>query len=298
MAGAHRPGERVVVVSGPSPPPRGGADDQRRVGDAAGDDDVGAVLEGAGDAEPAEVGVGGQRPVGPGRQRLAAGEMPQRVTGWRQRIEAVEDIVAVDVGDAQLVAAAGGQLAGCGGEAGRVESAGVDDEPDPIGHEGLEGGVEVVEEAGGVALGGVFGARLAEDEHRDLGEVVAGEDVDAAGRRHVGHGRRSVAVEPGAVPDADGTASLVGRRAHVVAPATDSSRASSKMSALVADTVPSKPTSPEGFILDELEGHTVVVGGGDTGGVGQHDRRVERSAQAVRDAGDAPSRPEPLGDGA
>ena len=173
--------------------------------------------------------------------------MPQRVTGWRQRVEAVEDIVAVDVGDAQLVAAAGGQLAGCRGEAGRVEPAGVDDEADPVGHEVLEGRVEVVEEAGGVSLGGVFGARLAEDEHRDLGEVVAGEHVDAAGRRHVGHGRRAVAVEAGAVADADGTAALVGGGAHVVAPAIDSSRAIRARSALVADTVPSKPTSPEGF---------------------------------------------------
>ena len=110
----------------------------------------------------------------------------------------------------------------------------------------FEGRLEVVEEAGGVALCGVFGARLSEDEHRDLGEVVAGEDVDAARRGHVGHRRRAVAVEPGAVSDANGTPRLIGR-AHVVAPATDSSRALSTMSALLADTVPSKPTSREGF---------------------------------------------------
>ena len=44
MSGAHRAGEGVVVVGGPGPPPGGGTDDQGRIGDATGDDDVGAVL--------------------------------------------------------------------------------------------------------------------------------------------------------------------------------------------------------------------------------------------------------------
>ena len=170
------------------------------------------LLERAGDAEPAEVRVGGQWPMRPGRQWLAAGQVRQCVARLLQRVEATEDVVAVDVGDAQLVAVAGGQVAGCDGQPGGVEPSGVDDEPDPVGDEVVERGVEVLQERGRVALGGVFGPGLAEDEHRDLGQVVAGEDVDAAGSGHVGHGRGAVAVEAGAVPDADGTLSRCSRR--------------------------------------------------------------------------------------
>jgi len=122
-----------------------------------------------------------------------------------QGVEAREDVVAVDVGDAKVVAAARDQFAGRVGQPGGVEPSGVDDELDPVGDEVLERRVEVLQEGSRIPLGAVFGARLAEDQHRDLGEVVAGEDVDAAGSSHVGHRRSAVTVEPRAVPDADRT---------------------------------------------------------------------------------------------
>ena len=122
-----------------------------------------------------------------------------------ETVEAAEDVVAFDVGDPQVVTVARDQLAGRVGQPGGVEPSGVDDEPDPVRDEVLERRVEVLQEGGRIALGGVFGARLAEDQHRDLGEVVTGEDVNAAGPGHVGQGRGAVTVEPGAVPDADGT---------------------------------------------------------------------------------------------
>ena len=158
------------------------------------------------------------------------------MAGLLQRVEATEDVIAVDVGDAQLVAVAGDQVAGCGGQPARVEPSGVDDEADPVGDEVLERGVQVLQERGRVALGGIFGPGLAEDEHRDLGEVVTGEDVDAAGSGHVGHGRGAVAVEAGAVPDADRTLPPSGRGGHGVAPAV-----------LLTHAVPSNPSSPEGL---------------------------------------------------
>ena len=120
-----------------------------------------------------------------------------------ESVEAAEDVVAFDVRDPQVVTVACDQFAGRGGQPGGVEPAGVDDEPDPVRDEVLERRVEVLQEGRRVALGAVLGARLAEDQHRDLGEVVTGEDVDAAGSRHVGHGRSPVAVEARAVPDAD-----------------------------------------------------------------------------------------------
>jgi hypothetical protein len=82
------------------------------------------------------------------------------------------------------------QLAGCDGQPGGLSPPALTTSRIPFADEVLERRVEVLEEGGRVALAAVLGARLAEDQHRDLGEIVTGEDVDAAGSRHVGHGRR------------------------------------------------------------------------------------------------------------
>jgi hypothetical protein len=149
-----------VTSAPPTPPPGGGTDDQRGVGDPAGDDDVGAVGQRPRDPESTQVGVGRQRLVRPGRQRFAARQMRQRVAGLLQGVEAAEDVVASDVGDPQVVAVACDQFAGRIGQPGGVESSGVDDEPNPVGDEVLERRVEVLQEGGRIALGAVLGARL------------------------------------------------------------------------------------------------------------------------------------------
>src|SRR5271166_4429452 len=157
--------------------------------------------------------------------------------GLLQSVEAPEDVVAVDVGDPQVVTVAGDRFAGGGGQPGGVEPSGVDDELDPVGDEEVQCRVEVLQEGGRIALGAVFGARLTQNQHRDLGEVVTGEDVDAAGSSHLGHGRSPVTVEARAVPDADGTLPSA-CCCHVVAPVV--------LLVLLTRTVPSNPTSPEG----------------------------------------------------
>jgi hypothetical protein len=43
----------------------------------------------------------------------------------------------------------------------------------------------------------------AEDEHGQLGEVVAGEDVELAAGEHLADGVEPVAVEPGGVADTE-----------------------------------------------------------------------------------------------
>src|SRR5690348_5741346 len=95
--------------------------------------------------------------------------------------EATKDVVAFDMGDPQVVTVAGDQLTGGGGQSGGVEPSRVDDQPDPVGDEVVERGADVAQEGGRVTLGAVFGARLAEDQHGDLGQVVTGENVKAAG---------------------------------------------------------------------------------------------------------------------
>ncbi len=116
------------------------------------------------------------------------------------------------------------------------------DEPNPVRDQVLERRVEVPQERRRVPFGVVLGARLPEDQHRDLGEVVTGEHVDAAGPGHVGHGRSPVTVEAGAVPDPDRTLCPHGR-----SPAVASGRSGFRAPVRLTRTVPSNPTSPEGF---------------------------------------------------
>ena len=61
VPGGHRPGDLVEAFRPPPVPPCSGSDGERGVGDASGDDDGGAFLQGARDSEPTEVGVRGQR---------------------------------------------------------------------------------------------------------------------------------------------------------------------------------------------------------------------------------------------
>ena len=88
------------------------------------------------------------------------------------------------------------------GEAGRVEPSGVRDDA----HAQLLGEREVVgellDERPRVAGRRVLHLVAAEDEHGQLGEVVAGEHVELAALEHLAHRGQPVAVEARAVPDA------------------------------------------------------------------------------------------------
>ncbi len=184
VAGDDGARELVVLLGCPAVVRDRGPDDQRGVGDPAGDDHVGAAAQGGGDAEAAEVGVGRERAV-PEAERA--------------------QVVALDVGDGRVEAEAAGDLAEALGEAGGVEAAGVGDDP----HAALEGETEAVldlaDEGAGVAERGVLHGVATEDEHRQLGEVVAGEDVQRPALQHLAHRGQPVAVEAGAVADPQGT---------------------------------------------------------------------------------------------
>ena len=135
-----------------------GPDHQRGVGDPAGDDHVGAGAQALGDAERAEVGVGGQR------ARHGDG-------------------VALDMGHLDGQAEPVGEVAQRVGEAGRVEAAGVGHDAYAAVDGQAERLLHLAQEGLGVPLAGVGQAVAAEDEHGQLGQVVAGEHVErAAGR--------------------------------------------------------------------------------------------------------------------
>ncbi len=94
-----------------------------------------------------------------------------------------------------------GHLAEAGREAGGVEAAGVRHDL----HAPLEGETEAVlelaDEGPGVPQRRVLQLVAAEDQHRQLGQVVTGEDVQRPALEHLAHRREPVAVEAGAVAD-------------------------------------------------------------------------------------------------
>ena len=130
VPGGDRAGQCVPVVAAPSVPPRGGPDDQARVGDPGADDDVGAGVQRGRDAPAAEVGVGGDhRQVRLG-QRQSGIEIGQLVPGGLQVADGRGQVVTGDVGDAGGQAEPGREFADLPSQAFGVEAARVGDDLD------------------------------------------------------------------------------------------------------------------------------------------------------------------------
>jgi hypothetical protein len=92
-------GEPVPVVARPAELPGRRTERERGVGDAPADHDVGAAFERGGDAPAAEVRVrGDDRRVERG-ERDALVEVRERLARRAQRIQARQEVVALDVGD-------------------------------------------------------------------------------------------------------------------------------------------------------------------------------------------------------
>ena len=183
----------------PVPPPRRRPDDQRRIGDPRADHDVGAGIERGGDAPATEIRVGRDRVGG---ERLAGVEVrqlrPEAVDPWHQ-------IIAVDVGDADPNAQPIGDLANPLGASGRVEPARIADDPYPTLGAGAEHLLHLRQERRRVPEFAVAGPLLVQDQHGQFGQPVAGQHIDVAALDHFLRCRQTIAEEPAAVGDADGT---------------------------------------------------------------------------------------------
>ena len=94
--------------------------------------------------------------------------------------------------DAQCV----GQFADSTGKSGRVQTAGVDDDPDAAIGCGTQTLFKLREESLGVAAVGALHPVPAQDEHGQFGQVIAGQIVQIAPGEHLLHGGKPVAVEP------------------------------------------------------------------------------------------------------
>ncbi len=158
-------------------------DDQGCVGDPSGHNHVGASRQRRRDTEATQVGMG----------RQCSREAQLRSPGAQ--------VVALDVGDRDVDPQAPGDLAHPLGEPGGVEPARVGHDPDPLLEGEAEAVLELADEGARIAERGVLQRVLAEDQHRQLGEVVAGEHVERPTLEHLAHRGQPVAVEPRAVAD-------------------------------------------------------------------------------------------------
>ncbi len=132
------------------------------------------------------------------------------MTGLLEAHELLLDVVSLDVRHRQVEAVTAHQLAGCLCQPSRVQPTRVDDQLRAIGGELIQRRLQVPHERGGVAGRRVLLSGLAEDQHRDLGEVVTRDDVDVAQGNHLDERIVSVTVEPRAVPDPDRTRAALG----------------------------------------------------------------------------------------
>ena len=185
VARGHRTREPVVIVAAPAEVGGGRADDDRRVGHPPGDDDVGAAVEAVDDAPRTEIGVG--------RKRCAETELAC----------ARHQVVALDVGHLRGDAEPFGERPHRGRQARRVQAAGVGDDPHALVDRGAQALLELGEEGLGIAAVGRLGPVAGQDQHGQLGEIVAGEVVQFAAGQHFPHRREPVAVEPRTVADPD-----------------------------------------------------------------------------------------------
>ena len=106
-----------------------------------------------------------------------------------------------------------GDLADPVGAAGRIEASGVADDLDPALDACRQHLFHLDQERRGVSEVAVAGPLLVQDQHRQLGQPIAGEHVDVAALHHLFRCRESIAEEPAAVGDAHGTTGLL--LAHV-----------------------------------------------------------------------------------
>ena len=104
-------------------------------------------------------------------------------------------------GDAQFL----GEPADGLGQTGRVQSAGVGDDPHATVVGDAEALLELCQEGPRVAALGVLHPVAAQDEHGQFGKVIAGQIVQFTAGQHLVHRVEAVAVEAGAVADPYGS---------------------------------------------------------------------------------------------
>ena len=120
-----------------------------------------------------------------------------------QLVQARQQIVAGGVGDFGLQSQLAVDVLGGVCETAGVEAAGVDDDLDALLGARLRDLAQLTQEGAGIAQILFAGLVLEQDHHGQLGEVVAGEEVDRAVLNHLFCGSDAVAVKAAAVRDTE-----------------------------------------------------------------------------------------------
>ena len=194
-------GKLVEVGALPAVMPGGRSAHDSCVGDATGDHDVGTLVERFDDAECAEVGVGAHvlREVpevaafDEGVQRARCGEL----------LDPGQQVVAVDVRDRRVEAELLCDLVDGISAAVRIEPAGIRHDLDALVEARTHDLFHLGHERAGIPTAWVLRLNTAEDEHRQFGQPVAGENVDLSAFNLFTRPGRSIAKEAGTVRNAD-----------------------------------------------------------------------------------------------
>ena len=175
VAGNRAGGQLVIVLRRPAKLVDHRAADERRVGDAAGNDDLGARGEALGHGERTDVGVGAEQVVLDLGQRPAVVHVLHRVAGVGQFRDAGQDVVAVDYADFEaLDALLAGEFENGLQAAVGVDSAGVGDHLDALLVDCGQRAVQHLHEVRRVSRCRIPPLELLHDAHGDFREVVEG----------------------------------------------------------------------------------------------------------------------------
>ena len=118
-----------------------------------------------------------------------------------QIVDAVHQVVAIDVRHLHVEPQPGGDLAYLIGAAGRVQAARIGDHLNAALDACGEHLFHLAQEGAGITQFGVAQSLLVQDQHGQLGQPVPGEHVDVAAVDHLARSGKAVAEEPAAVRD-------------------------------------------------------------------------------------------------
>ena len=203
MPGDDCTGESVPVGSPPAVMPHRRAHDERSICDSAGDDDVGPVIQCGGYAPPSEVRIRGDQSVDAIPEGLAGVEMLERLPGSDVLAHDRHQIVTGHRGDLRCESESICDLRDGCGTPDRVEASGVRDDPDPALEHVSEYVGHLVDERATESAIRSARPHPRQDDHRELGEPIAGEHVDGTAVDHLPRRRRAVSEEPRDVCDAN-----------------------------------------------------------------------------------------------
>ena len=184
-------GEEIVLLRPPTEFVNEGAEAERAVDDAAGDDEVGAQRQRAGNREGAEIGI----------DRRVAGAFRQlgfEPAGFAEFRRPLDHIVAIDDRDLDVEAAAPGGLADRRGAAARIDRAGIGDDLYLLGGEIAPGqGDDLVGEAGDVTGLPIALPAASGVGHEIFGQIIQHQIIELAAAQQL-RDRDDAVAKPGA----------------------------------------------------------------------------------------------------